>query len=51
MDKREHVHQVKDFPHVQVVGMLDGSQHAPLCKVRPFSSIGRVVNQLDDPFT
>ena len=51
---------VKDFPHVQVEGMLDGSQpylraiasrNAPLCKVKPFSSIGRVVNQLDAPFS
>ena len=51
---------VNDFPHVQVEGMLDGSQpylraiasrNAPLCKVKPFSSIGRVVNQLDAPFS
>ena len=47
------------FPHVQVEGMLDGSQpylraiasqNAPLCKMKPFSSICRVVNKLDAPF-
>ena len=27
------------------------SRNAPLCKVKPFSSIGSVVNQLDAPFS
>ena len=58
MDKRGST--VRDFPHVQVEGMLDGSQpylraiasrNAPLCKVKPFSSIGRFVNQFDAPIS
>ena len=51
---------VKGFPYVQVEERLDGSQlylrviasrNAPLCKVKPFLSIGSVVNQLDAPFS
>ena len=51
---------VSNVSQVQVERRLDGNQqylraiasrNAPLCKVKLFSSMGRVVNQLDAPFS
>ena len=51
---------VKEEPHTQWRGMLDGNQpyrsaraslNAPLCKQKPNSSMGREVNQFEAPFS